>query len=193
LRFLIKILSIVFIGNKRSIKDISSDNNSDKIPTKDTDSDNDSDENKTPTKNTGSDNDVTPNETLNDISDMKNIRKKLEDVLSGKEINKEDLDEIKEEYSSYFDEDSENTEKEGIEQIKEYLDGEIEKATNSALSAGLSKALEELNVTSDTKSSEEPLVPESKKVKTNETTLSPVDYVIDKQSMEPINPGDMED
>jgi len=191
LRFLIFIFSIVFIG----IKYISaysdeyktftkgtgnvSYSDEDNTSIKDTGSNSDGDGDKTPTKDTGSDN-VTPTEEINDITDMKNTVKNIEDILNGK-VDKETLDEIKEEYSTWF-EDEDNTEKEALESIKHYLDGEI-KSTLKNFSGGLHKALDELNVTSD-----------DKKDKTNETSISsPVDYVIDKQSLEPINPADDQD
>jgi hypothetical protein len=172
------------MDNKINIKDISSDN--------DSDNDGDNDGDKTPTKEKYSDNDVTPNETLNDITDMKDTLKKVEDVLSGKEINKQDLDNIKEDYNSFFDEDSGNeTEEEGLKQLKEYIDDELEKAINSASLAGLDKELEKLTVRSDTKSyEEEPMVSPSKRVKTNEGSTSTIDFVLEKQSIEPIEPDD---
>lgn len=105
LRFLIYLFSIVLIGTKRGSEEISSDS--------------ESDGDKTPIADQGSDNDVTPNETLNDITDMNNTLKKVEQALTGKDINKEDLENIKEEYSSYFDEDSGNTEKEGLKEVKD--------------------------------------------------------------------------
>lgn len=190
LRFLIYIFSIVFIGikyisaysdeYKTFTKGTDNDSYSDEdnTSTKDTgsNSDDDGDGDKTPTKDTDSD-DVTPTEEINDITDMKNTVKNIEDILNGK-VDKEKLDEIKEEFSTWF-EDEDNTEKEALESIKHYLDGEI-KSTLKNFSGGLHKALDELNVTSD-----------DKKDKTNETSLSsPIDYVIDKQSLEPINPVD---
>lgn len=190
LRFLIFIY-IVFIGVKyisvysdeyqiytKGTGNVSHDDgDGDKTPTNDIGSDDDGD--KTPTNNIGSD-DVTPTEEINDITDMKNTVKNIEDILNGK-VDKERLDDIKEEYSTWF-EDEDNSEKEALESIKHYLDGEI-KSTLKNFSDGLHKALDKLNVTSD-----------YKKDKTIETPLSsPLDYVIDKQSLEPINPADDQD
>jgi len=76
LRFLIFIFSIVFIGKKY----ISAY----------------SDEYKTFTKGS---NNVTPTEEINDITDMKNTVKNIEDILNGK-VDNEKLEEIKEEYST---------------------------------------------------------------------------------------------
>jgi uncharacterized protein YacL (UPF0231 family) len=74
---------------------------------------------------------------------MKNTLKKVEEVLKGEKINKEDMENIKEEYSSYFDEDSGNTEKEGLEQIKDYLEDELSTFSKASL-AGLEKALDDI-------------------------------------------------
>lgn len=48
--------------------------------------------------------------------------KKLPD--SQKEFNAE-AKQLKEDYPSFFDEDSENTTKEGLEQLKQYLEGKL--------------------------------------------------------------------
>jgi hypothetical protein len=99
---------------------------------------------------------------------MENTIKKVDNALNGDE---EDLDEIKEEYSDWF---GDHDEKEALNLVKDYLEGEI-RNTKKNWSDGLHKALDELNVTSD-----------SKKDKTNETSLgSPIDYVVDKKSNEP--------
>jgi len=190
LRFLIFIISIIFIGKKF----LSAFSDEYKTFTKGSDNDNYSDENNTSTNDTDSDgdgdgdgditptndDDVTPTEEINDITDMKNTIKNIDDILNGK-IDEEKLDEIKEEFSTWF-EDEDNTEKDALESIKHYLDGEVKAALNN-LSDGLHKALDEINKTSD-----------DKKDKTNETSLSsPIDYVIDKQSIEPMNPTDDQD
>ena len=199
LRFLIYLFSIVFMGNKRSINDIStgsdSDNNDNYGGNDDnggSDDDGSDDGDKTPTNN-DSGGDVTPNETLNDITDMKNTLKKVEEALSGKE-NKQDIDNIKKEFSSYFDEDSGNTtQEESLNQIKEYLVDEIKVLTDSASLAGLGSELDKLTVRSDIKSPEEPVVSVNKKVETNEGSASTIDFVLEKQSMDPLDPTDDQD
>jgi len=148
---------------------------------------------KTPTneKDRGDDS-ITPNETINDITDMKNTLEQVERAILGKHVDKEVMKEIKEEYESYFDEDSGNyTEKESLEDIKSYLEGELSITLNKASLAGLDKALEEVSKSSKETSQEEPF---NKKVKSSETTesvsetstssakssegLSPLDYVL---------------
>jgi uncharacterized Zn finger protein len=187
------------MGNKRSINDISTDSdsdNNDNYGSNDnnggSDDDGSDDGDKTPTNN-DSGGDVTPNETLNDITDMKNTLKKVEEALSGKE-NKQDIDNIKKEFSSYFDEDSGNTtQEESLNQIKEYLVDEIKILTDSTSLAGLGSELDKLTIRSDTKSHEEPVVSANKKVETNEGSASTIDFVLEKQSMDPLDPTDDQD
>lgn len=193
------------MGNKRSINDISTDNdsdNNDNYGSNDNNRGNDDhggsdddysdDGDKTPT-NKDSGGDVTPNETLNDITDMKNTLKNVEEALSGKE-NKQDIDNIKKEYSSYFDEESGNTtQEESLNQIKEYIVGEIQGLIDSASLAGLGPELDKLTVRSDTKSYEEPVVSANKKVETNEGSTSTIDFVLEKQSMDSLDPTDDQD
>ena len=176
LNILLKILNIlfhiVFIG-KRSHSDISTDND---ISTDyDDDDDDGGSENSdtTPTNEKVSDGDgdgdVTPNETINDISDMKHTQTQLERILRGEKINKEDLDNIKEEYSSFFEEDSGNTtDKEAFTQIKEYLDGELSASLNKASMDGLWKALEEVLNEKPEESKETSDEPLNKKAKMSE-------------------------
>src|ERR1017187_1127123 len=114
LRFLINLFTIVFIGGKGSEDDISSDNENE-------------DDDKTPTNERVSGDDlVTPNETINDITDLKHNLEQVKRVARGEEIDKKDLDNIKEEYGAYFDEDSGNaTEKESLNEIIEYIESEL--------------------------------------------------------------------
>lgn len=185
----------MFIG-KRSRQDISSDD--------------ETDNDKTPTNEPASDNDSTPKESLNDLSDMKHTLENAKRAARGEHVDKEDLENIKEEYSSYFDEESGNTtEKEALKEIIEYLEVEISTLNKGSL-AGLQEALDEIPI----KSSSEPL---NKKVKGNETSstenssesssqssantdnktsstkpsdgLSPLDHVLDKQSTDPMDFG----
>ena len=107
---------------------------------------------KTPTnpKSVNYDDDKTPTEELNDISFMKNSKNIIKELKNKDVVNrlekglpidnedKENLDNLKEEYSSYFDEDSENTIEEGLDQIDEYLDGEL----NTFYSKGKGKGIE---------------------------------------------------
>jgi len=228
LRFLLNLFGIVFMSKKRSYSDISSESISDDSTNADSengDGDSDSgDSDKTPTNQKDSeDDDVTPNETINDITDMKHTLDKVERLIKGENTNKDDLKNIKEEYSSYFDYESENgTELESLNQIKEYLDGELSLTLNSPSFDALKKALNEVLEESSSKStkgnSQEPV---NKKVKTSEgsssgiesTTeessssstsgdtsqkipsdgLSPLDYVIQKESETPPPPGESGD
>jgi hypothetical protein len=53
---------------------------------------------------------------------MKNTLEQVKRAISGKHVDKKVMKEIKEEYESYFYEDSGNsTEKESLEDIKSYL------------------------------------------------------------------------
>lgn len=159
----------VLIGNKRSYEDISSDNP--------VDSDNEGDNDKTPTnEKVCEDGDVTPNETVNDISDMKHTLNEVKRALRGDHMDNNSLEDIKEEYSSFFGEDSGNdTDKEALKEIKEYLEGELSESLGKASLAGLSKALDEIAESSNKESSPEASEePEKKKAKPSDG-LSPVD------------------
>jgi hypothetical protein len=162
------LFNIVLIGNKRTYKDISSDNP--------VDSDDEGDNDKTPTnEKISEDEDVTPNETINDISDMKHTLEQVKRAIKGDHVDKKALDNIKEEYSSYFDEESgEGTDKKALEEVKEYLEGELSEYLGRASLAGLSKALEEVLKPSDKGSSETSEEPGNKKLKPSDG-LSPVD------------------
>jgi hypothetical protein len=191
LRFLISLFNIVFIGA------ISSEGG----PEDDGDPEDDDPEDgghpedegdKTPTNDKGSGDESTPREIVNDITDMTNTLKNIEKALSGEKIDKKDLEYIKEEYDSFFDEDSgTDSDQQGLEQVKEYLKQELEAETHKAELDGihLKEMLEKLKLTSDKKSSEEPTVPGNKEVNKNETS-SPLDHVLEKQSLEPLNPFD---
>lgn len=145
----------VYIKGKRSYEDISSseDVDSDKTPTNEKVSD---------------DGDVTPNENLNDITDMKNTLEQVKRAVKGENVGKNVIDDIKEEYSSYFDQESGNTtDKEALKEIKDYLEGELSTSLNKASLSGLSKALEEISSKSSNEHTEEPI---NKKAKTSETS-----------------------
>jgi len=172
------------MGNKRKQDDMSSD-------------DNEQDGDKTPTNEKVSDDDnVTPNETLNDITDMKNTLDILKRKTTGENVDKKELDSIKEEYSSFFDEDSGNTsETEGINEIIDYLEGELSEALGKASLAGLNEALDEISHKTYEKSSESiSEAPLNKRLKTREestnTENSPLDYVLEKQNSDPLDPSD---
>lgn len=62
---------------------------------------------------------------FNNIDRALHLDKKLPD--SQKEFNAE-ANQLKKDYPSFFDEDSENTTKEGLDQLKEYLEGEASHA-----------------------------------------------------------------
>lgn len=182
--------------NKKSDSDVSDNSDeedNDKTPTNEKDSGDDS---------------VTPNETINDITDMKNTLEQVKRAARGEHVDKKVMDNIKEDYESYFDEDSGNaTEKESLEEIIGYLEDELSTTLNKASLAGLTKALEEIlnPKSSEVTSSEKESI--NKKAKSSETItesvaesstsavkasegLSPLDYVLEKQSTNPLDPTD---
>jgi hypothetical protein len=150
LSFLVNLFGIVFMVNKRSHNDISSDSNNEYNDNDKGDSDN------TPTNEKNSEEgDITPNETINDITNVKHTLEQVKRLARGEDIDKKDLDSIKEEYESFFDEDSGNTtEKESLNQIIEYLEGELSTSLNKASLAGLNEALDEILKEPSQKSSE---------------------------------------
>jgi len=173
LRFLINTYSIVFIGGKRNHADISNDSD-------------DVDDDRTPTNEKVSDDGgATPNESLNDITDMKHTLEQVKRAARGEHIDNQELKKIKEEYSSYFDEDSGNaTEKEAYEEIEEYLEGELSVSLGKASLAGLNEALDEISQKTTQKSSEESSVePTNKKVKTSEASTSADSVSQDNQGL----------
>ena len=197
LRFLINLFTIVFIGGKGSEDDISSDNENE-------------DDDKTPTNERVSGDDlVTPNETINDITDLKHHLEQVKRVARGEEIDKKDLENIKEEYGAYFDEDSGNaTEKESLNEIIEYIESELSLLLKKASLTGLKEALEEVyNKTSKTfsegtesaRNASEGLstnregVPETNTSKQTSNELTPLDYVLEKQSTDPLDFTDDQD
>jgi len=171
---------------KRSDNDISensAEEDNDKTPTNEKDSGNDS---------------VTPDETINDITDMKNTLEHVKRAIVGKHVDKKVMDDIKEEYNSYFYEDSGNsTEKESLDDIKNYLESELSIALNKASLDGLSEALEKVlessNKTSPNESSNKVTSSESSASEASTSTakpsdgLSPLDHIIEKQSTDPID------
>jgi hypothetical protein len=170
------------MGNKRKQDDISSDNEEE-------------DSDKTPTNEKVSEDDnVTPNETINDITDMKNSLEVLKRITKGEKVGKKELDSVKEEYSSFFDEESGNTtEREGIDEIIDYLEGELSEALGKASLAGLNEALDEISQKTSDKSFEGIYEPSlNKRLKTSEGSSenSPLDYVLEKQSSDPLDPND---
>lgn len=204
---ILNLFNIVYIGGKRTHEDISGEN--------DTDSD------KTPTNElAGEDDDqsVTPNETINDITDMKNTLGILKRALNGEPITPNERSQIEEEYSAFFDDESGNrTRREAYEEVKNYLEGELDQTVSKAGLAGLKDALDEIMKKSEDNSSE----PSNKKAKTNEENTSregvsetqtesssttsapkdtstvkspdsesPIDYVLRKQECDPYDPTD---
>jgi hypothetical protein len=162
----------------------------------DSDSEND-DNDKTPTNEKGSDMDSdtdTPNHK--DISDLQHTLKQVKRAEKGEYIEEKYLKDIKEEFSSFFDEDSgNNTDKEAYEEILEYLQKEIDSTLKSEISLNnVNKKLE--NLLKDDKSTNEGS--SNKNVKQSETSdkpkpsdgLSPLDHVLEKQSIDPIDPTD---
>ncbi len=116
MRFLIKLFYIVFVGKNKTDEDISSDSE---------------DEDTTPTNERVSHDDVTPNETINDLTNMKHTLELAKRAIRGEHIDDEDLEDIKEEYSSYFDEESNTTDdKEALKEIIDYLKDEINSTLN---------------------------------------------------------------
>lgn len=95
-----------------------------------------------------------------------------------------------------------------MKQIDNYLEGELSTTLNKASLDGLTKALDDVYNQKET-SKETSEVPLNKRVKTNEAStstenvpetkssnqkvsdgLSPLDYVLEKQSSEPFDPSD---
>lgn len=180
----------MFIEGKRSHEDISSDEDSDK----------------TPTNERVSEDDTTPNESLNDISDMKNTLEKVKQAAKGQALDKKDFENIKEEYSSYFDEEGGNvTDKEAFDEIIDYLEEEISVTLKKSSLAGLPEALDELAIeppkkklkSSESSNTESQAEPSTEPTNTDKESkgnipsakpsdgLSPLDYVLDKQSTDP--------
>lgn len=151
-----------------------------------------------------SEDDTTPIDELNDITDMKHTLDLVERKLRGQDIPDQELENIKEEYGSYFDESNFKSDKNSLEEIKEYLEGELSESLNKASLLGLNEALENIlqgkdvsnhkidqdnktdqdNEASTSKSASETVNSTSKP----STGQSPIDYVLDKQSMEPFDP-----
>lgn len=142
------------------------------------------DNDRTPTNEKNNDEgDVTPKST--DIEDMQNTLRNIKQALSGGSISKESLEDIKQEYSSYFDEDSENNTKEALEEIKDYLEGELSASLKKGAFNNMTNALDNIDEVSETRSE----ASTSTSVKQSEE-LSPLDYVLEKQSTDPIDSTD---
>lgn len=171
---------IILMSGKRSHADISTDTinegegDGDKTPTNpkgnreiQNDIPYDSDEEdggKTPTNESIS-------EEEDEISDIKETLELIERLERGEYIHREDLENIKEEYASYFEEDN-VTEKEALKQIKESLEGELSVFGKKSLD-GLMEALEEASREIHQEYSEEPSEePLKKRVKSSEASTS---------------------
>jgi hypothetical protein len=146
LRFLMNIFTIVYAGKKNS-EDISSDD------------DNNSDLDRTPrNKSPIEEGYRTPTQRdYEEISDLKrslkNINRLIENNTPEKSDNNqpinpkdaEDLTNIEEEYSYFFDKDSGNkTKREALNEIKDKIEGELGVFSETSL-AGLSDALKEIS------------------------------------------------
>jgi len=93
-------------------------------------------------------------ETDYDLEDMTNIKSKIKDLTDKGVIDRvergqpvshkdfKDLQEIKEEFESYFDEDSGNSLKEGLEEVVGYLEEEINSLSENNPSEGSSTPVE---------------------------------------------------
>lgn len=214
MRFLVlDLFSFVFFAaKKRSYNEMEdssetetskSNNDGDRTPKKNNSDDGDktptNSGDTTPTNNSG---EVTPNVT--DIEDLQKTLRNVNKALKGEKVSKEDMAEIKEEYSSYFDEYSENTTTtEGLEQVKEYLEGELFPSLGKGKLDDLNNALNEIKK-NDSKNEASTSETSTGKASTSETStsetstssvkqsdgLSPVDFVLEKQSMDPLDPTD---
>ncbi len=99
-------------------------------------------------------NDEHDNETTDELEDMNKTKSTIKDLIERGVIGRverglpvshkdfKDLEEIKKEYDSYFDEDSGNTVKEGMEEVAEYLNEEIASLSKNNSSEGSNAASE---------------------------------------------------
>lgn len=142
-----------------------------------------------------------------EASDMQNTIETIEQLLKGDTLEKtenkqtidpkdeKDLKNIEEEYSIFFDEDSDNsTKREALEEIKNYLKEEITNLPKSSESH-LPKPMETIHEEDENSETEEVEAekPENKKDGTSSDTKSSlIDFVLDKQKEElpPIGGGD---
>jgi len=150
---------------------------------------------------------LTKKQDTDEASDMENTIETIEELLKGDTLEKsdnkqtinpkdeKDIKNIEEEYSSYFDEDSDNsTKREAMEQIKEYLKEEITKLPKSSESY-IPERMETIAEEDENSEAEEAEAekPENKKdVTSSDTKSSLIDFVLDKQKEElpPIGGGD---
>lgn len=94
-------------------------------------------------------------ETAGEIEDMITTKGKIKDLIDRGVIDRvdnglpvshkdfKDLEEIKKEYDSYFDEESDNTIKEGLKEVTEYLEEEITSLSKNNPSEGLNTSPED--------------------------------------------------
>jgi len=142
LRFLVSISSSIIYIKEYDTDEASEDDDSDKTPTN--------------ARSPEDDGGETPTEQVNDISSMKNIKNIIKDLkknnvsnrldqgLPVSAKNRENLSDIKEEFSSYFDEDSgNNTVEEALDQIDDYIEGEL--SSLSSKTPGFLELSKELN------------------------------------------------
>jgi hypothetical protein len=95
------------------------------------------------------------NEMSDDLNDMTSTKSKIRDLIDNGVIDRvdrglpvphksfKDLQDIKEEFESYFDEDSGNSLTEGLEEVAEYLDGEIASLAGNNPSEGSNTPVED--------------------------------------------------
>lgn len=147
------------------------------------------DNDRTPTNEKTNDDggEATPNAA--DIEDMQNTIGTIDKALNGEGISEEDLKDIKEEYSSYFDKESGNNTEEGLKEVKDYLHGELAPSLKKGAFDGWVDALNNIDEVSETRS--EASTSETSKSSVKESDgLSPLDYVLEKQNSDPIDPRD---
>lgn len=120
MRFLIP--SIIYI--KRGIADVSTDDDDEKITEE-------SSNTMTNTKN-----------RIKDLKD-KGVIDRVENGLPVSHQDFKDLESIKEEYDSFFDEDSGNTLRKGLNEVEDYLEEEIGSLSKNQPSGDLSKPLDD--------------------------------------------------
>lgn len=181
---------------------------------KDSDSD---DSDTTPTNGSveGSEGGDTPtNERVDEQAETRNTLELVKRVAKGEDISRQDLENIKEEFSSYFEEDK--TEKEAYNDIIEELEGEVSSFGKQSLT-GLKEALDDLassrdgsgksvkssttatdnttGTSSSTSDSEAPLVSSSslkrKLEGDNESSVQPANKPFKQDSSDITSEGDM--
>lgn len=151
---------------------------------------------------------VLTKKNTDEASDIQNTLEIIEQLLKGDTLEKRenneiihpkdenDLKNIEEEYSSYFDKDSNNsTKREGLEEVKEYLKEEmthLPKPSESYYPKPLKTIPEEEEENSETEEVKSEKPGFEKDATSSDSKSSLIDFVLDKQKEElpPIGGGD---